>query len=86
MKLLNAINPITLENLTMSDEFRTWALQLVNEVNALTPIVGAGSPEGVVSAPQYSLYLNSAGISGTIEYRKMLPDVGGDITQGWIAV
>jgi hypothetical protein len=48
--------------------------------------VGTGSPEGVVEARQYSLYINSAGTTGSIEYRKMLPDIGGDITQGWIAV
>ena len=80
MTLLNASNPITLENRTMSDEFRTWTLV----VNGSLPIVGTGSPEGVVRAQQYALYLDSAGTTGTTQYRKMLTSIAGDKTQGWI--
>jgi hypothetical protein len=86
---LNASNPVTLDNFTMTDEFRTWALNVYLEINRQAigvPLVGAGSPEGVLDAPQYSLYLNSSGGAGTIEYRKMSLDVGGDTTKGWIAV
>jgi|TARA_R110000744_G_scaffold89606_1_gene174123 hypothetical protein len=58
----------------------------VNELIRFLPIVGAGTPEGVVDASQYSLYINSAGSTGTIQYRKMLPNIGGDTTKGWVAV
>ena len=35
---------------------------------------------------QFQLYINSAGTAGAIEYRKMLSQIGGDRTQGWILV
>tara|TARA_R110002167_G_scaffold111304_6_gene282946 strand:- start:4441 stop:4641 length:201 start_codon:yes stop_codon:yes gene_type:complete len=66
----------------MAQPFR----QFTQDASLSIPIVGAGSPEGVIEARQYSLYINSTGSSGSIEYRKMLPSIGGDITQGWIAV
>tara|TARA_R110000782_G_scaffold81321_1_gene160726 strand:- start:1061 stop:1216 length:156 start_codon:yes stop_codon:yes gene_type:complete len=50
------------------------------------PIVGTGSPEGVIEAVQYSLYLDGTGSAGAIQYRKMLPSIGGDRKQGWILV
>jgi|TARA_R110002072_G_scaffold99672_2_gene219219 hypothetical protein len=50
------------------------------------PIVGTGSPEGVIEAVQYSLYLDSTGSAGAIQYRKMIPSIGGDRKQGWILV
>jgi hypothetical protein len=50
------------------------------------PIVGEGSPEGVQEGEIYSLYLDSLGTAGTIQYRKMLPDIGGDTKQGWVLV
>ena len=67
---------------TMAQPFR----QFTQDASLSIPIVGAGSPEGVIEARQYSLYINSTGSSGSIEYRKMLPSIGGDVTQGWIAV
>ena len=76
---LNAANAIVEANGTMSQQFRTWTL----DASLSIPIIGTGSPEGVVTARQYSLYINSAGAAGSIEYRKMLPDIGGDVTQGW---
>jgi len=79
---LNASNPIVEQNGTMSQQFRTWTL----DASLSIPIVGTGSPEGVVSARQYSLYIDSSGAAGSIEYRKMLPDIGGDVTQGWLLV
>ena len=74
--------PIVEENRTMSREFQQW----VRAVNLSNPIVGTGSPEGVVNADQYALYLDDAGAAGAVEYRKMLPDIGNDTTQGWIQV
>lgn len=79
---LNSALPIVFEDGTMQAAFQNQMLIL----GRLVPIVGTGSPEGVVEAPQYSLYINSAGVSGSIEYRKMLKEIGGDITQGWVAV
>lgn len=63
-------------------QFRQW----MTKVSLSSPIVGSGSPEGVVEAAQYQLYIDTAGGAGATEYRKMLPDIGGDVTQGWIQV
>lgn len=79
---LNAAQPIVDPDGTMAQPFR----QFTQDASLSIPIVGAGSPEGVIEARQYSLYINSTGSSGSIEYRKMLPSIGGDVTQGWIAV
>ena len=80
--LLNATNAIVESNGTMSQAFRTWTISASLSI----PIVGAGSPEGALEARQYQLYIDSTGAAGAIEYRKMLPDIGGDRTQGWILV
>jgi hypothetical protein len=79
---LNAAQPIVESDGTMAQPFR----QFTQDASLSIPIVGSGSPEGVVEARQYSLYIDSTGSSGSIEYRKMQPDIGGDVTQGWVAV
>ena len=79
---LNVAQPIVEPDGTMAQPFR----QFTQDARLSIPIVGRGSPEGVVEARQYSLYIDSTGTTGSIEYRKMLPDIGGDKTQGWIAV
>lgn len=79
---LNVAQPIVEQDGTMAQPFR----QFTQDASLSIPIVGSGSPEGVIEARQYSLYIDSAGTTGSIEYRKMLPDVGGDVTQGWVAV
>ena len=79
---LNAAQPIVEPDGTMAQPFR----QFTQDASLSIPIVGSGSPEGVVQARQYSLYIDSTGSSGSIEYRKMQPDIGGDVTQGWVAV
>lgn len=79
---LNAGQPIVEDDGTMAQAFRTWALQVSN--NLL--IVGTGSPEGVVEAPQYSLYLDEAVPLTPVQYRKMLPESGGDRKNGWAAL
>ena len=79
---LNAGQPIVDESGKMAQAFRTWTL----DASLSIPIVGTGSPEGVVEARQYQLYINSAGTAGLIEYRKMLSQIGGDRTQGWLLV
>jgi len=60
--------------------FRQWMTQASLSI----PIVGTGSPEGVVEAAQYRQYLDSTGSAGNISYRKMLPDIAGDVTKGWV--
>lgn len=77
---LNAGQPIVESNGTMSQAFR----QFTQEASLSIPIVGSGSPEGVVEAVQYSLYLDESGAAGSVQYRKMLPSVGGDRKKGWI--
>jgi hypothetical protein len=79
---LNAAQPIVDANGTMEQPFR----QFTQEASLSIPIVGSGSPEGVVEARQYSLYLDDTGSAGSIQYRKMQPEIGGDRTRGWIAV
>ena len=82
VRRLAASQPIVDSNGIMQPTFQQWALL----VSDLMPLVGSGSPEGVVTAQQYALYLDTAGGAGSIQYRKMLPDIGGDKSQGWIAV
>ena len=81
--ILNVANPIIEENRTMTREFLTWELL----VTRFLPILGSGSPEGVVLATIISLYIDvDSTTPGAIEYRKQLDDIGGDKTQGWVAV
>jgi hypothetical protein len=51
-----------------------------------TPILGIGSPEGVQDAPQFSLYIDKTGTTGSILFIKMQPSIAGDTKQGWILV
>ena len=79
---LNVGQPIVDENGTMAQAFR----QFTQDASLSIPIVGSGSPEGVIEAAQYSLYLDSSGGASAIQYRKMQPQIGGDRTKGWILV
>ena len=79
---LNVAQPIVQDDGTMSQAFR----QFTQDASLSIPIVGAGSPEGVIEAAQYSLYLDSSGGASAIQYRKMQPQIGGDRTKGWILV
>ena len=81
--ILNAHQPIVVtEDGTMAKHFREY----MNRLNRLIPMNGTGSPEGVVDALQYSSYIDDAGATGSLLYLKILPEIGGDTTQGWIAV
>lgn len=73
--------PIVHANGTVTDPFRTWG----NRVGRSIPIVGSGSPEGVVEAPQFTLYIRSDGTTGSLIYVKKLTDISGDRSQGWVA-
>jgi len=79
---LNVAQPIVDPDGTMAQSFR----QFTQDASLSIPIVGTGSPEGVIQASQYSLYIDSNGSSGSIEYRKMQPNIGGDTAKGWVAV
>lgn len=79
---LNAGQPIVQPDGTMAQPFR----QFTQDASLSIPIVGDGSPEGVVEARQYSLYIDSTGTAGNIQYRKMQPDVAGDKSKGWLLV
>jgi hypothetical protein len=70
--------PIVTDN-KASDAFRLWMAR----TDLGTPTTGAGSPEGVVKARQFSLYIDTTGAQGSRIYIKMLPDIGGNILQGW---
>ena len=67
----------------MTTVFQQWT----QAINLLPPIVGTGSPEGVVQALQGQTYMDDAGTAGAILYIKRdAADIGGDKTNGWILV
>lgn len=72
--------PVVEADDTASQVFRTWAQKVSNSV----PIVGSGTPEGVLEAPQYSVYVDETTATAPTVYRKMLTDIGGDRSKGWI--
>lgn len=82
MPQLDAGLPIVEKDGTMTTVFRNQMNRYENQI----PIVGAGSPNGVVEGSYLQEYLDVTGTTGSIVYRKMLPDVGGDKTLGWVAV
>ena len=79
MKRLQATQPIVEPNGTMSQTFRLWAIEVSNSLL----LVGEGDPNGSQEAPQYSLYLDETDPTLPVQWRKMLPEIGGDRTQGW---
>lgn len=79
---LNVGQAIVDEDGTMAQAFR----QFTQDASLSIPIVGSGTPEGVIEAAQYSLYLDSSGGASAIQYRKMQPQIGGNRAKGWILV
>lgn len=77
---LNASLPIVSEDRTMELPFRKFMTTLDRSL----PIVGSGSPEGVVEAAYLSLYIDEGAGQGLISYRKMQASVGGDKSKGWV--
>ena len=67
---------------TPSQILREWSLRVSNNL----PIVSTGSPEGVLEAPQYTLYIDETTPTSPVQYRKMLPEISGDRKQGWVMV
>lgn len=82
MPQLDASRPIVGPDRTMEPAFRTQ----MNRYEAQYPLVGDGDPNGVMPGDYLQKYINVSGTTGSIEWRKMLPDVGGDRTLGWVAV
>lgn len=64
----------------MTQAFSTWAQQVTRAV----PLIGTGSPEGVVEATQGQTYMDDAGVAGSIWYVKRNADIAGDRSQGWV--
>ena len=79
---LNALQPITNDSGEMEQTFRSWALEVSNSL----PIIGKGSPEGVLEAPQYSLYIDETTPLSPVQYRKMLAAIASNRTRGWAVV
>lgn len=78
-----ATQPIVNTRFTMEEAFRNWTL-LVTSLGV--PVIGEGSPEGVVDAPQFALYLDSLAIVPPMQYRKMITQIGGNTKLGWLPV
>lgn len=79
---LEVAQPIVGADATMAQAFRVWTLQVTRAI----PIVGTGSPEGVILAPQYSTYIDETVPLTPVQYRKMLPELTGDRKKGWAVV
>jgi len=72
----------------VDDSFRpTLPLRRLSaDVNAMTIIIGTGSPEGVVEARRTRQYMDSTGVAGAILYIKQVNDIAGNRKNGWILV
>ncbi len=79
---LNAGQPIIEDDGTMAQLFRLFMLQVGKNI----PIVATGSPEGVVEALQYTLYIDETTPTAPVQYRKMIPEITGDRSKGWVLV
>ena len=77
-----ATTPIVNESGVMDDVFQRWVTQMTRR----DLIVGTGSPEGVIEATVGREYLDDTGLAGAVKFIKQLPDIGGDRTQGWVAI
>ena len=81
-KVLNPNNPIV----DGAGNMQQFFIEFMLEVRGGIPEVGTGSPEGVVPARQYSLYIDEAVPTAPVQYRKMLTQVSGDTKKGWVVV
>ena len=79
-RILSVSQPIVGDNGTMQRPFQDWATLVTKQL----PYTGSGSPETVVEATQYNNYYDTAGGAGAVHYIKMLDDIGGDKSQGWV--
>jgi len=74
--------PIVDDNGIMQDHFRAFTIQ----VTGYGMIVGTGTPEASVEALPGRLYMDDAGVAGSILYVKRDAHIGGDKTKGWVLV
>lgn len=77
---LNRTEKIVDDNGQPTQLFNTFLLKLARN----TVIVGIGSPEGVYNLPQYTLYVDETTPTSPVTYRKMLRDITGDKSKGWV--
>lgn len=72
--------PIVDKDGRMNLVFKAW----VREVTKLNPIIGSGSPEGVVEADIGRLFIDeSADLVSPFLYMKQKSDIAGEIKDGW---
>lgn len=74
--------PIVDQNLSMTQETRTWFQTITDR----SLIIGDGSPDGVIEAPEGAEYMDRLGTPGNIKSIKRDSDVGGDKTLGWVLI
>ena len=78
--------PFVDSDLTLAVQNRSW----INLSTLSIPIIGTGSPEGVVDAPIRQLYMDDAGTDNAILYIKRDTDDGiapvPDKKKGWILI
>ena len=79
---LSVDRPIVEEDGSLTPQSRTYFRTLT--VQAL--IIGTGSPEGVVTAEEGASYQDRDGVTGTIRYAKIVNDIAGDKTMGWVLI
>lgn len=63
-----------------TDAMRRW--MILTSDNSVA--VGSGSPEGVLDAPQYTLYIDETDPENPVQYRKMLVSKNNDRSAGWV--
>jgi len=78
----SANRPYVDENGILTSQSRTFLRSIW--VQAL--IIGTGSPEGVVAAEEGSTYQDNNGVAGSVRYAKMVDNIGGDKSMGWVLV
>jgi hypothetical protein len=77
-----ATRPIVDDKGEQVQEFYTWC----KVISDRSLIVGTGSPETAVEAPQGAEYMDDTGTASSIKYIKRDADIAGDATKGWILV
>lgn len=82
------LSPLSTQRAVVDEDGKPLqVLQLFSEsVSRLPILIGTGSPEGVVEDRQSRLYMDTAGVTGTILYIKKYDDIAGNRKNGWILV
>lgn len=82
IKYIDPSYPIVKKDGVTEDHFRIFIL----EVYRRGLLIGIGSPEGVIEAQQGQEYMDEEGLAGAVKFIKQLSDIGGDRSQGWVAI